>query len=89
MTTSRQQEQAQDERDPLFVARFAYEVPFLVHGSSAVTLGGIGWMRSMTPALASCHTLKTLRGETFSSAFVSVWNCLVERIDHLRRSRSA
>jgi hypothetical protein len=35
------------------------------YGSRFVTLCGMGWTRSMLNA-ASCHALKTLRGETFS-----------------------
>ena len=69
----RHQEQGEDQRDAVFVGRFVMMGIVFGQGSSAVTVAGVGWTRSMTPALASCQALNTLRGDTFSSALVSVW----------------
>ena len=55
----------------------------VLHGNSAATVGGIGWIRFAMPRLASVHALNTLRGDTFSSALVSSLEPLGHRIDQL------
>src|SRR5262249_28653919 len=70
-----QQEEHEDECDAAFVA---HKSPYDgIIPRRAVMVAGVDWIRSVYPAPASSQALNTFRGDTFSSAFVSVWNCLV------------